>query len=143
MFYEFCFVTLIVIIIIIIIIIHSTVLLSIFPDKLYVVNHALANGGSTVIVFNVIEKGSIYDSTCSGEVSNVRLQYVRTVQSPLFLNLAPNDVVEGFVDKETSEIYVTQWLQYAAAIGGKTNPKGFKEILHFVGSCFECVYSCS
>lgn len=105
-------------------------------DKLFVVHHGLANGGSSVMIFNVIDKTSNYDATrtvCVGDVSNIRLKYVRSIRSPLFLNLGPNDVIEGFTDKTSSEVYLTQWLQYAAPLGGKTNPKGWKETLHFIG----------
>lgn len=85
------------------------------------------------MIFNVVDKTNNYDNrVCVGEVSNIRLKYVRSIHSPMFLNLSPNDVIEGVVDKTTSEIYLTQWLQYAAPIGGKTNPVGWKETLHVI-----------
>ena len=82
--------------------------------RLYVVNHdELA--GESVEIFDVVGQGP-----------SLKLRHTRTIRSPLFGNMALNDVVEG----ETDEIYVTEWQPFPFPSGGRagmaTAPLGVK-----------------
>jgi hypothetical protein len=61
---------------------------------------------------------------------------VRSVTSPQLLNLSPNDVVEG---SHGGEVFVTQWLQYAAPMKGKLNPDTWQEWYQFLGQEVSCM----
>jgi hypothetical protein len=82
--------------------------------RLYAVNHdELA--GESVEIFDVVGQGP-----------SLKLRHTRTIRSPLFGNMALNDVVEG----ETDEIYVTEWQPFPFPSGGRagmaTAPLGVK-----------------
>eukprot|EP00929_Paragymnodinium_shiwhaense_P105216 TRINITY_DN70142_c0_g1_i1.p1 TRINITY_DN70142_c0_g1~~TRINITY_DN70142_c0_g1_i1.p1 ORF type:complete len:394 (-),score=94.50 TRINITY_DN70142_c0_g1_i1:219-1400(-) len=76
--------------------------------RLFAVNHNEEQGES-VEVFEVL-----------AETAPPRLRHLKTIRSPLFKNMALNDVVEGVGD----EIYVTEWQPYGLPPGGKDGGKG-------------------
>jgi hypothetical protein len=129
-----------------------------YEDRLYAVSHGLANGGSRVVVFDVVPTSkSRTHHGHEGETGKhdgsapllqscpiAALVYRRSITSPdLFLNLGPNDVIEGRGRGSSSssgdgsdgsdggggggEIYVTQWLKYAAPLAGKTHAHSLVE----------------
>lgn len=72
--------------------------------QLYAVNHDEA-AGESVEVFAV-----------SGHAPALRLDHVASVRSPLFQNMALNDVVEGV---DGSEFYVSEWQAFPFPTEGK------------------------
>jgi len=68
--------------------------------RLYAVNHD-EEPGESVEVFDLTDVGT--------------LEHHLTVRSPLFGNLALNDVVEG----SSNEFYVTEWQSFPIPVGGK------------------------
>lgn len=75
--------------------------------RLYAVNHDETHGES-VEVFEAHGRGAA-----------VQLRHELTIRSPLFGNIALNDVVEG----EGDELYVTEWLPFGAPLGGAAGLK--------------------
>ena len=72
-------------------------------QRLYAVNHDEA-AGESVEIFDVVGSGD-----------GLALQHLLSLRSPLFGNMALNDVVEGRGD----ELYVTEWQPFPFPAGGK------------------------
>ena len=75
--------------------------------KLYAVNHD-EEAGESVEVFNAV-----------GDGAELKLVHSLSVTSPLFGNMALNDVVEGATEEAEGEFYVTEWQPFPFPAGGK------------------------
>jgi len=96
-----------------------------YSDKnnmLYVINHGMDKGGTSVLLFTV---------SISNKITT--LTYVRNVKVPEAGNVGLNDVVEGAF---LGEIYTTQWLGVEVPTGGVSSEEGKSAMLwnHFYSS---------
>lgn len=98
-------------------------------------SHGLAAGGSRVVVFDLAARGGGTRGGSHGNPAQLQLTYRRSITSPLFQHLSPNDVVEGRRGGSggLNEVFVTQWLQYPAPVAGKHHPRGWREWLRHAG----------
>ena len=82
---------------------------------LYVVNHGMNKGGTSILLFTV---------SISNKITT--LKYVRNVKVVEAVNVGLNDVIEGAF---LGEIYTTQWLSVEVPTEGVSSEEGKSAML--------------